>query len=159
MSAREPGAPETSTDRDALLRREAEHWAALEGAIDSVPDERRTQPGVVPGWSTRDVVWHCARWSGYVADVLASIAAGTYVDEQHPDGWFDGLNARWAEEAPSVEWDTVWSEMRAARERARAAFAALGDPDATAMEWFTDETVDHYAEHAAEIAAFVADPA
>ena len=44
--------------------------------------------------------------------------------------------------------------MRAARERARAAFEALPKPDAASVEWFTDETVDHYAEHAAEIAAF-----
>jgi hypothetical protein len=143
-----------AVDRDELLRREAGNWGELEAAIASVPADRRTEPGVVPGWSVRDLVWHCARWSGYVADVLGSIAAGTYVDEELPDSWFEDLNARWAAEAASVDWDAVEAEMRAARERARSAFEALPAPDANAAEWFTDETVDHYAEHAAEIIAF-----
>ena len=143
-------------DRHGLLRREEENWRALEAAIGAVPIERRTEPGVVPGWSVRDLVWHCARWSDYVGDVLASIAAGTYVHEDRPDSFFEDLNARWAEEAVGVDWERVATEMIAARERARTAFEALAEPDATAIEWFTDETVDHYAEHAAEIAAFAA---
>jgi hypothetical protein len=142
--------------RDELLRREAANWGALEAAIASVPADRRTEPGVVPGWSVRDLVWHCARWSDYVGDVLASIAAGTYVEEDRPDSFFEDLNARWAEEATAIDWETVESEMRAARERARSGFEALAEPDANAVEWFTDEAVDHYAEHAAEIAAFAA---
>jgi Mycothiol maleylpyruvate isomerase N-terminal domain len=147
-------AAEAPVDRDGLLRQEAEHWATLESAIAAVPPDRVLEPGVVPGWSVRDVVWHCARWSAYVADVLEAIAAGTYVDEDQPEGWFEALNQRWADEAGAVGWDAVESEMRAARERARAAFEALADPGAVGAEWFTDETVNHYAEHAAEIAAF-----
>lgn len=141
-------------DRDELLRREEENWRSFEVAVAAVPAERRTEAGVVPGWSVRDLVWHCARWSDHVGSVLTGIAAGTYVDEEHPDAFFDDLNARWAEEAKGVDWDTVATEMIAARNRARAAFEALPEPNATAVEWFTDETVDHYAEHAAEIAAF-----
>jgi hypothetical protein len=143
-------------DREELLQREEEHWRALEAAVGALPVERRTEEGVVPGWSVRDLVWHCARWSDYVATMLAAIGAGTYVHEDRPDAFYDDLNARWAEEARGVDWDVVATEMIAARNRARAAFEALTEPDATAVEWFTDEAVDHYAEHAAEITAFAA---
>jgi hypothetical protein len=143
-------------DREELLRREEENWRSLEAAVGAVPVERRTEAGVVPGWSVRDLVWHCARWSDYVGKELTAIAEGTYVHEEHPDAFYEDLNARWAEEATGVDWDTVATEMIAARNRARAAFEALAEPDEHAVEWFTDEAVDHYAEHAAEIAAFAA---
>jgi len=142
-------------EREELLRREEEHWRSLAAAIGSVPADRRTEPGVVPGWSVRDLVWHCARWSDYAAERLRAIASGTYVREDHPDAFYDDLNARWAEEAAGVDWDTAASGLIAARNRARAAFEALAQPDADAFEWFTDEAAEHYSEHAAEIAAFV----
>lgn len=141
-------------DRDELLRREEENWRAFEAAVAAVPAERRLEAGVVPGWSVRDLVWHCARWSDEVSTALAAMAAGTYVPEDHPDAYYDDLNARWAEEAKGVDWDTVATEMIAARNRARAAFEAIAEPDQAAFEWFTDEAADHYAEHAAEISAF-----
>jgi hypothetical protein len=141
-------------DRDELLRREEDHWRALEAAIGAVPAERRTEDGVVPGWSVRDVVWHCARWSDEAGAALGAMAAGTYAHEERPDAFFDDLNARWAEEAKGVDWDTAANELIAARNRARSAFEALAEPDVHAFKWFTDEAVEHYAEHAAEIAAF-----
>ncbi|MFN8233786.1 MAG: hypothetical protein U0V56_10060 [Actinomycetota bacterium] len=81
-------------------------WRSLEAAIGAVAEDRRTEVGVVPGWSVRGQ-WsqHCARWSGYAAEALASMGAGTYVHEEHPDAFFDDLNSRWAEEAKGVGWD------------------------------------------------------
>ena len=89
-------------DRDELLRQEEERWRALEAAVGAVPQERRMEVGVVPGWSVRDLVWHCARWSDYAGERLSAIASGTYVHEDHPDAFYDDLNARWAEEAKAV---------------------------------------------------------
>jgi hypothetical protein len=143
-------------DRDELLRREEENWRALEAAVASVPIERRLEAGVVPDWSVRDLVWHCARWSDEAGTALAAMRAGTYVHEEHPDAFYDDLNTRWAEEAKGVGWDTAANELIAARNRARAAFEALAEPDAHAVEWFADEAADHYAQHAAEIVAFAA---
>src|SRR5262245_27774414 len=94
-------------DRDELLRREEEHWRSLEAAIGAVAPERRVEPGVVPGWSVRDLVWHCARWSDYAGDMLAAIGAGTYAHEEHPDAFYEDLNDRWAQEAIGVDWDVA----------------------------------------------------
>ncbi len=52
-------------DRDELLQREARAWDALEAAVARVPDDRRAEEGVVPGWSTKDLVWHCGYWAGW----------------------------------------------------------------------------------------------
>ena len=63
-------------DREALLGREDEAWAAFSKAFTDVPEDRRDVEGVVPGWSVKDLVWHCGYWADYVGDVLERISAG-----------------------------------------------------------------------------------
>ena len=67
-------------DRDELLQREADGWAALLDAVDRVPDELRTVEGVVPGWSVVDLVFHCGKWSELAGTHLEEIAAGLSQD-------------------------------------------------------------------------------
>ena len=40
--------------------------------------------------------------------------------------------------------------------KARTALEALAEVDETARSWFVEETIDHYAEHAEDIARFAA---
>lgn len=140
--------------RDELLEREAASWSALEVAVAKVPAERLAEPGAVPGWSVADLVWHCTKWADYSGGNLEAMAAGTFVPDDHDDAYFDGLNAAFAEESKAMSWDAIVTGAAAARERVRAALAALPEVTDQAAEDFGSETFEHYEEHAAEIAVF-----
>lgn len=141
-------------DRDELLRREADAWTALGTAVGRVPADRLTEEGVVPGWSVADLVWHCGKWAEYSGANLEAMSAGTYVDEDHDDAYWDAMNAQIAAASKSMAWEDILSGVAAMRERARAALEALPELTDEAAGDFSGETFEHYEEHAAEIAAF-----
>jgi uncharacterized protein (TIGR03083 family) len=137
-------------DRSQLLDREASSWQALMAAVGRVPEDRRTEPGAVPGWSVADLVWHCGYWADDAAGRIASIAAGAEPEDSPK------TNDEIAEESKAMSWDEIVSRSEAGRERIRSVLASLADVPAAAESEFADETFDHYDEHAAEIERFAA---
>ena len=139
-------------DREELLKREDEAWHEFVDAFAAVPLDRRAVEGVVPGWSIHDLVWHCAYWAGYASDVLERIQRGEPEgdDREDDDAWVAEILTA----GRGMSWEAVILQAEQNRERARAAFSAFGDLPDKAVEWFTDDTFDHYHEHAAEIRAF-----
>jgi predicted methyltransferase len=143
-------------DRDELLQREADGWAALLDAVERVPDELRTVAGVVPDWSVVDLVFHCGKWAELAGTHLEEMAAGTFAGEEQPQEVWQAMNAAWAEESKTLTWEQAVAAAEAGRMKARTAFEAIVEVDETASSWFVDETFDHYVEHAEEIARFAA---
>ena len=124
-------------DRDELLGREDEAWAGFVDAFAAVSEDRRDVPGAVPGWSVKDLVWHCGYWADYAGDLLERMTAG----QPAP---------------PDQDWDEVVVAAERGRDRAREALIAMPDVTDTAASEFGGETFEHYDEHAAEITAFSA---
>ena len=141
-------------DREELLRREAEAWASLLGAAERVAPELRTVAGVVPDWSVVDLVFHCGKYAELTGGRLESMAAGTYVDVEQPEHEWQAMNDGWAAESKTLMWEQAVAAAEAGRMKARTALEALVEVDDAAATWFTDETFEHYAEHAAEITRF-----
>ncbi len=141
-------------DRDELLGREAEAWAALLDAAERVPVDLRTVAGVVPGWSVCDLVFHSGRWAELAGTHLEEMSAGAFVGEEQPEEVWQAMNAAWAEESKALTWEQAVASAEAGRMKARTALEALDVVDDTAASWFVDETFDHYPEHTEEIARF-----
>ena len=141
-------------ERQQLLDREATSWEALMGAVARVPEPRRTELGVVPGWSVADLVWHCGYWVDDAARRIELIAAGRPEPEE-PEAVWQKTNDEVAEQSKAMSWDEVVERSEAARERIRTVFAALSDVPPAAESEFVDETFGHYDEHAIEIRRFV----
>ena len=141
-------------ERQQLLDREASSWEALMGAVARVPEPRRTELGVVPGWSVADLVWHCGYWVDDAARRIELIAAGSPEPEE-PEAVWQKTNDEVAEQSKAMSWDEVVERSEAARERIRTVFAALSDVPPAAESEFVDETFGHYDEHAIEIRRFV----
>ena len=141
-------------ERQQLLDREASSWEALMGAVARVPESRRTELGVVPGWSVADLVWHCGYWVDDAARRIELIAAGSPEPEE-PEAVWQKTNDEVAEQSKAMSWDEVVERSEAARERIRTVFAALSDIPPAAESEFVDETFEHYDEHAVEIRRFV----
>ena len=138
-------------NRDELLERESEAWSDFEAVILGVPPERRAVEGVVPGWSTHDLVWHCVYWVADVADALERLGRGAAEPEEPDD---DALVAEILAQGRQMTWDEALERAEPSRERARAALSALADVPETAVVLFAGETFDHYEEHRGEISAF-----
>ena len=144
------------TDREELLRREAEAWAALLAAVDRVAPELRTVAGVVPDWSVVDLVFHCGKYAELTGGRLESMAAGTYVDVEQPEHEWQAMNDGWAAESKTLMWEQAVAAAEAGRMQARTALEALVEVDDAATTWFSDETFEHYAEHTEEITRYAA---
>ncbi|MGI8616327.1 MAG: hypothetical protein ACR2L4_06055 [Actinomycetota bacterium] len=142
------------TDRDELLKREEAAWAEFVAEVGRVPEHRRSDGGVVPGWSVNDLVFHNGKWAGVAAEKLGALAGSGSVGEEEPDEVWEGKNALWAAESKSMLYQEAMARALEDRERARAALLALSEVTDEAASWFTEETFDHYQEHTEEISRF-----
>jgi hypothetical protein len=73
--------------------------------------------------------------------------------EQPEHEWL-AMNDGWADESKTLMWEQAVAAAEAGRMKARTALEALVEVDDAAATWFSDETFEHYAEHAEEIARF-----
>jgi hypothetical protein len=142
------------TDRDELLKREEAAWAEFVAEVGRVPEHRRSEDGVVPGWSVNDLLFHCGRWAAVATVHLHEMRTGVAADKDGDDDPTDTRNARWAEESKSMSFEDAMASALADREGARQALMALPAVDDVASSWFTEETYDHYQEHTEEISRF-----
>ena len=142
------------TDRDELLKREEEAWAEFVAEVGRVPEHRRGDLGVVPGWSVNDLVFHNGKWAGVAAEKLGALATSGSAGEEEPDEVWEGKNELWAAESKSMLYQEAMARALEDRERARAALSALPEVTDEASSWFREETFDHYQEHTEEISRF-----
>jgi Mycothiol maleylpyruvate isomerase N-terminal domain len=142
---------EHTMDREELLQQEDTAWSAFIDAFASMSDDRREVEGVVPGWSVKDLVWHCGYWADWVGDYLERDTAG---QQPPPEQDWDKLNQMVFEDGRGLSWDEVIIAAERGRDRARSALLAVGEVTDRAASEFRDETVVHYDEHAAEIRSF-----
>lgn len=140
-------------DREEMLGREDEAWRRFAEIVRAVPADRRDVEGVVPGWTVHHLVWHVGYWAGYAADVIERDRAGD-TDLEPADSELE--EAEILATGRGMSWDEVVGRAEQGHARVRAAFSSSPNPGDTAVEWFRDDTFDHYDEHTAEISAFVA---
>lgn len=143
------------TSPQEFLEREASAWAAFETQVDRVPAADRERPGVVEGWSVKDMVWHCAYWASFAADAMETAGDGPFQDpfDAEPDEHWDAVNAEVAAASSQMSWEAVRTGTNEARERVRS-LAAAEKLSAEVLEWAADETFVHYDEHADHLRAF-----
>src|SRR4051794_6272418 len=147
--------------RGSVARHDDDRRALAEGRRGVVRVRRRVQqgaggppfrPGLVPGWSVHDLVWHCGFWAGYVADVLRRIGRGE--PSEDAQDW-DAFNAIVIQDGRGMSWDDVIVRSEQNRVACREALEALPALTDEAVDEFKGETFEHYEEHAAEILTFV----
>src|SRR5687768_17692232 len=90
------------TDKDELLKREEAAWTEFVAEVGRVPEHRRGEGGVVPGWSVNDLVYHNGKWAGVAAEKLARIRDTGSAGEEDLDEVWEGKNELWAAESKSM---------------------------------------------------------
>ena len=151
-------------DAMEFLEEERDAFRPFEALLE-LSDEELEQP--VPeahGWSARDLIAHLVGWQAITLDVAKELA----VDETSPAR--ARIEAEWASrgDAWNEEIRQAWSELPAqeVRERMRTVPGELRGyltviPEArwlkhqTHFSSFMDVTLDHYDDHAPELAAIL----
>ena len=142
--------------RSDHLEKEAAAWQGFMAAVGTVPADRLDEPGVVPGWSVKDLVWHNAGWAAFSADELQRLAGKPFDDpfEGHDDAHWDRMSAEMIAGSRAKSFEEVLSEAEAVRLHVREVWSALPEIDDESARLFADETFLHYAEHAEEVLRF-----
>ncbi len=138
-------------------------WEALGSAVDSFSDMELEQPGVVEGWSIKDLLGHIAFWAHRAAHNLQAIAAGRVDDivalesEKAVDEW----NEREWRRRRDLPFSAVREEWLESFQGAMQALAACPSKKleekvegTTALKSFAEDTYKHYKEHLAHLTAW-----
>jgi uncharacterized damage-inducible protein DinB len=124
----------------------ANRVAAGLSSIAQVPQERRTEPGMVGHWSLKDVLGHLAYWDGVHVDELVSEFRGDPIVEDNRED--DVINAEQFAIRQTWSWDKVMDEAIANRDR-------LIDLLKRPSRYDQSGSGEHWDEHRREIEAWL----
>ena len=137
----------------AVFERIDGSWRGLQAAIEGVPEERMTEPGVCGEWSVKDLLGHVAVWDAFAVARCRRFLAG----EAPGSVDWQGINEREA----AARGDRSVAEQRAEMERTHAAmveFVRALSPAQLRTKGVRPrirvDTYEHYDEHAADVRAW-----
>jgi DinB superfamily len=152
-----------------FLEEEHEAWAPFEALIDlSDEDLDRPRPAddVTHGWSARDLLGHLVAWQEHALVVAGELAVGTSspAKERADAEWElrgDAINAELLEAWRALDPGEVRRRARSAPGELRGTLTMVPEArwvrDAEMMDFFYEETIEHYQNHQDELAAIMAD--
>jgi Mycothiol maleylpyruvate isomerase N-terminal domain len=153
-------------DALSFLDEERDAWRPFE-ALDGLADEQLEVP--VPaahGWSARDLMAHLVGWQEVALQVARELAVGetsptaARVDADWEARGGDAVNAEMAAEWRALPLEEVRRRFRTVPGELRGYLTVVPETrwvkHATNMATFVEETLDHYADHEADLRAVLA---
>jgi Mycothiol maleylpyruvate isomerase N-terminal domain len=144
----ETSSREAPGDVNALLERIEEAWRELLAALDDIPEDRMSDPGVIGDWSLKDLFGHLAFWDEHAVAEIERALAGL---PRQDDAWQE-MNV--ADHA--ARRDHTLPEQRSAMHQAHAALverleAVAGIEAARIDEAIRVDTYEHYRDHVKDV--------
>jgi hypothetical protein len=148
MMTEERTSGEAPGDVNALLERIEEAWRELFVALDDIPEDRMSDPGVIGDWSLKDLFGHLAFWDEHAVAEIERALAGL----PREDNAWQEMN----ETDHAARRDHTLPEQRAAMHQAHAALverleSVAGIEAARIDEAVCPDTYDHYRDHIKDI--------
>jgi hypothetical protein len=139
---------EALSDVHALLERIEEAWRELFAALDDVPEDRMSDPGVIGDWSLKDLFGHLAFWDEHAVAEIERALAGL----PREDNAWQQMN----ETDHAARRDRTLPEQRSAMHQAHAALverleSVAGIEAARIDEAIRVDTYEHYQDHRKDI--------
>jgi hypothetical protein len=131
-------------------------------ALSAVDADLVTVPGVLDGWSVRDLVVHVAAWDDHATGALSLAVEGRGAEFAYSQGDTDAMNERILADGRSVAPAEALAREEAAFGRFREAVLNL-DPALLSLKLGNGDTVeevirydgaDHYADHSGHVRAW-----
>jgi hypothetical protein len=148
----------------SFLDEEREAWRPFE-ALDDLSDEALSRPvQAAHGWTGRDLMAHLVAWQAVALRVARELAVGeTSPAKAEADAaWAaggDALNAAIQAEWGALSLEEVRRRFRDVPGELRGYLTVVPESrwvkHADHMTFFADETIDHYADHTADLAAIL----
>ena len=142
---------EAPADVHALLERIDEAWRQLFAALDDIPEDRMSDPGVIGDWSLKDLFVHLAFWDENAVREIERALAGF----PRQDNEWQEMN----EADHAARRDRALPEQRSAMHQAHAALverleSVAGIEAAPIDAAIRPDTYEHYQDHVADIRAW-----
>lgn len=147
-----------------FLEEERDAWRPFE-ALANVPDERMDDPvDGAHGWSARDLIGHMVAWQGWALAVAKDLAVGeTSASSARLDQLWDergdAMNDDIATEWRALPLEEVRSRLGSVPGDLRGHLTVVPESrwvkHPANLRTFIDETIDHYADHAADLEAIL----
>jgi hypothetical protein len=151
-------------DAMEFLVEERDAFRPFEALLDLSDDELDRPVADAHGWSARDLVAHLVGWQEITLDVARELAvdetssARSRIEaewERRGDEWNEEIRLAWAELPP----EEVRARMRSVPGQLRGYLTVIPETrwlkHPTHLSSFMDVTLDHYEEHAADLAAIL----
>ena len=147
-----------------FLEEEREAWRPFE-ALDRLSDDQLGVPiDQAHDWSGRDLIAHLVAWQQNALDVAKELAVGetSATKERSDREWAergDAINTEIQEEWRARPMDEVRRRLREVPGDLRGYLTVVPETrwlkHADNLRFFVDETIDHYADHAADLEAIL----
>jgi uncharacterized protein (TIGR03083 family) len=139
-------------DVHQLLARLDKAWADLRDAYSGLDDASMLTPGVIEGWSVKDVLAHVTTWEEEALKYLPLIIAGGRPPRYATYGGIDAFNAETSARKQSWSLPEVLRQLEETHERLVVLVAALPpeqiERETRARRRLRLDTYSHYPEHA-----------
>jgi len=151
---------------DALefLEEEREGWRPFEALAD-VPDADVDVPvSAAHDWTARDLMGHLSAWQAYALQVAKELAVGetSATKQQLDEEWArrgDAMNLDIQADWRALPIDEVRHRFRETPGELRGYLTVVPEirwlKNGDVLRYFLDETIDHYAEHRADLDAIL----
>jgi hypothetical protein len=147
-----------------FLEEEREAWRPFE-ALDGLDDEQLGRPiDAAHDWSGRDLIAHLVAWQANALDVARELAVGERsVSKERSDREWDergdAINGDIQDEWRALPMAEVRRRLRETPGELRGYLTVVPESrwikHADHLRFFIDETIDHYAGHAADLVAIL----
>ena len=147
-----------------FLEEERDAWRPYE-ALDGLTDEQLAQPiDAAHDWSGRDLIAHLVAWQENALAVARELAVGetSPTKERSDREWDergDAINDEIQAEWRALPMDEVRRRLREVPGELRGYLTVVPETrwvkHADHLRFFFDETIDHYADHAADLEAIL----
>jgi hypothetical protein len=148
----------------SFLDEERDAWRPFE-ALDGLSDESLSRPvEAAHGWTGRDLMAHMVAWQEVALrvarDLAVSEASASKAEADAAwDAGGDAVNAAIQAEWGALSMDELRRRFREIPGELRGYLTVIPESrwvkHADHMTFFTDETLDHYADHTADLAAIL----
>jgi hypothetical protein len=153
------------TDGLSFLEDERAAWLPFE-ALASLPDEDFVRPvEAAHGWSARDLAIHLTWWQSHALDVARELAVADLSEawERGEREWEekgDALNDEIAAAGAGLSDDEVRGRLTSVPGELRGYLTVVPETrwvkNTVHRDFFLEETIDHYEDHEADLAAILA---
>ena len=139
--------------KQQLLDLEEERWEQLLTLLNKIPDWE--QPGVLDGWSVKDLLAHIAAWHAVTVDRLESFCTTRVLPDAPKD--IDAFNAETYESCKDLSLHDVKVMSASARHRFREQVDDLKEEEAKEFErMIFGNAHGHYEEHIQQLETYFA---